>query len=510
MRHNPNLFLFLFLLVIGISPACTVVRGGGDDGKLSATIIQINDVYEIAPLNQGKEGGIARVATLKKNHLAKNPNSYLVMAGDFLSPSIFNSMQHEGKPIRGRQMVEALNAAGLDYTIFGNHEFDIREGELQSRIDESDFTWISSNALQKSNHTISPFKQRGEYLPFTKIIRMKDADGTEARIGLFGVLLPFNQVGYVQYNDALATSKIMYNQLKDSVDAVIAITHQNMEDDEKMAREIPGLAAIIGGHEHDERFARVGNVYITKAMANARSAYVLQLNINKRKKKTEVKPELVQVNETIALDSATNEVVKKWTRIAEANYASLGFDANRVVMASGDPLDGHETSVRAGSTNLTRLVTAAMKWAAPKADVVLLNGGSIRVDDFVNPPVTEYDILRTLPFGGSIVQADVKGSLITEALTTGSMNKGSGGFLHANEGVSQDATGTWLLNGQPILPQQTYRLAMAEFLFTGRESKLDFLSPKDPRVVKVYDEEKSSPLLADIRMAVVKYLQQLQ
>ena len=49
-----------------------------DDGKITVTFVQINDVYEIAPMQGGKVGGVARVATLKKQELAKNPNTLMV------------------------------------------------------------------------------------------------------------------------------------------------------------------------------------------------------------------------------------------------------------------------------------------------------------------------------------------------------------------------------------------------------------------------------------------------
>ena len=105
-----------------------------DDGKIDITFVQVNDVYEIAPLENGKVGGMARVATIKKEQLRKNQNTFLVLAGDFLSPSVYNSLKYEGSRIRGKQMVESMNAAGMDLVVFGNHEFDISETELQSRI----------------------------------------------------------------------------------------------------------------------------------------------------------------------------------------------------------------------------------------------------------------------------------------------------------------------------------------------------------------------------------------
>jgi 2',3'-cyclic-nucleotide 2'-phosphodiesterase (5'-nucleotidase family) len=165
-----------FLTIVFSSCGSTRHATSKDDGKISVNFLQINDVYEIAPLSGGKEGGMARVATLKKKYKQKNANTFLVIAGDFLSPSIYNSLQFEGKAIRGKQMVEAMNAAGMDFAIFGNHEFDIKEGELQDRINESNFQWISSNAFHKTASGIVPFKYRDTVIPKSYILNVKDAD----------------------------------------------------------------------------------------------------------------------------------------------------------------------------------------------------------------------------------------------------------------------------------------------------------------------------------------------
>ena len=169
----------------------------------------------------------------------------------------------------------------------------------------------------------------------------------------------------------MQSAKLLYNQLKDSVDAVVAITHQSIEADQILAREIPGLAVILGGHEHDQHFEKTGKTYIVKALANARSSYVVELTINTKTKKTEVDPELEKIDKRLELDSLTNAVVQKWTEIAEKNFASLGFDAKKVVVAEGKALDGREVMIRHKPTNLTRLLAQSMKAAVPKADVVI-------------------------------------------------------------------------------------------------------------------------------------------
>jgi len=211
MKFRSHLSIGLILLIVTAS-SCRTARTGAakDDNKLTAVFVQVNDVYEIAPLEGGKVGGMARVATLKKQYLQKNPNTFLVMAGDFVSPSVYNSLSYKNERIRGKQMIESMNAAGMDFAIFGNHEFDITEKELQSRIDESKFQWISSNAFHLQNGNVTPFAKRGTSLsdfPTAHILSLRDADGTTARIGLIGLVLPFNKADYVQYTDALNSAK---------------------------------------------------------------------------------------------------------------------------------------------------------------------------------------------------------------------------------------------------------------------------------------------------------------
>lgn len=510
MRH-----FCLSLVVLCVLGSCSPGRravSANDDGKIEVVFMQVNDVYEIAPIAGGREGGLARVASMKKELLAKNSNTMLIMAGDFLSPSVYNSLQFNGRRIRGQQMVEAMNAAGTDIAVFGNHEFDITEDELFTRFNESEFDWIASNTFHNRNGSIAAFQRTSgrnrQPFPKYRIYEFADADGTRARIGVFGITLPFNRASYVHYTDPLSTAKEMYALLKDSCDAVVAITHQLIEDDIEMAKQIPGLAVILGGHEHDMRFEQVGSVPVTKAHANARSAYVVTVALDKNAKTVQVSPQLRYIDTSVALDPGTAEVVDKWMKIAEQNYASLGFDAKKVLVPAGDSLDGREVYVRSRSTNLTDLVVRAMADACPEASVAIVNGGSIRLDDVLYPPITQFDILRTLPYGGPIREMEIKGALLTQVLEAGSRNRTGGGYLHSFPTSYDTVQREWKIRGEEIVPGKTYRVAFSDFLITGREQNLDFLHPQNPAVEKVYDAETSNTnAKSDIRLAIVRYLQ---
>jgi 5'-nucleotidase len=135
---------------------------------------------------------------------------------------------------------------------------------------------------------------------------------------------------------------------------------------------------------------------------------------------------------------------------------------------------------------------------AKNVDVALFNAGSIRIDDVLPPgPITEYDIIRILPFGGTIVKAQVDGALLARVLETGVNNEGIGGFLHA-WGARRD-NGTWMVQGKPIDPGQRYNVAMTDFLLSGRETNLAYLTRTDPQVHDIQE-------LGDIRHAVIAEL----
>ncbi|HEU4953683.1 MAG TPA: metallophosphoesterase, partial [Gemmatimonadales bacterium] len=126
-------------LGLGLAAAC--MPGPKPPAPLKPVrLLLINDVYVADTLNDGS-GGLARVATVRQRLADQGPILF-VLAGDVLSPSLLS------KYYGGRQMVEALNAAQLDYATFGNHEFELPRDTLVARIAESNFHWISSNCTQ--------------------------------------------------------------------------------------------------------------------------------------------------------------------------------------------------------------------------------------------------------------------------------------------------------------------------------------------------------------------------
>lgn len=458
------------------------------------TFLQINDVYEMTPV--GGEGGVARLATLQKQLEAENPNTYSVFSGDMFSPSALGTAKVDGQRLAGKQMVAAMNAFGLDFATFGNHEFDIKEAQFRQRMEETETQWFSSNVFEADG---SPFPNTPQNLIFS----VPHPSGEEVTVGMFGVTLDSNPVSYVSYTDPFQAAASHIAALKDNVDILVAVTHLSMEKDMDLAAQFPDIDLIIGGHEHENALEWHGpnRTPITKADANARTAYVIDIDFNHKTDQFQIKPRLQRITSAIPDDPETAKVVEYWRDKAYAGFESQGFEPSKQVAIVTDPLDGTEASVRTRQTTLTKLIAQSMLNNAPDTSAAIFNGGSIRIDDTILPgPITEYDIIRIMPFGGSVESVEMTGALLTQTLNQGLKNSGIGGYLQT-AGVEKIGD-SWHINGAVITADAKYNIAINDFLLTGKEQDLEFLKEDNPglRKLKTHDDLRKA-LISELKKA---------
>ena len=466
-----------------------------DDERIHVTIVHFNDIYEITPVSGGKEGGIARVATLRNELLARNPNTITTLAGDLFSPSAIGTAMYEGDRLAGRQMVDVLNHFGLDYATFGNHEFDVKENQFNQRMDEAKFTWVSSNVFRANGEPYKGVKQN-LIIPFTD-----KSSGQTFNIGLFGLTLSANNPDYVSYTDPLKTAREQVKQLTDNTDFIIALTHQAISDDETLLQDNPDVGLLLGGHEHINYQRWRGNFApLLKGDANVRSVYVIDLYFDPATGRTEVKPTFVPINDSLAEDTAIKSIADKWITIAFDAFREQGFQPEEVVTTTTVALDGLESSVRSGQTNLTELIASSLLQPYPGAELALYNSGSIRIDDMLPAgQITVYDVIRVLPFGGNVQLATIKGRLLKKTLDQGMANIGTGGYLQSANTLHKD--GAWQINNTPIHDNQIYTIAINDFLTSGRERGLDYLNANNPDLTIINQGEAY-----DIRQLVIDAL----
>lgn len=507
--------LSLIILLLVVSVACRTAKTSknntsNNQNEVLVTFLHLNDVYEISPLDNGKVGGMARVATVRKDLLKENPNTVTVLSGDFLSPSVIGTLRHEGKGIKGKQMVDVMNTVGVDWVCFGNHEFDLDQKDLQERINESNFNWLNTNALEKGIDGYVPFGkvEGGVKFPFLKttILTFKNANGDEVKVGMFGILLPSNKKDFVLYEDLFEAAKQAYAELEPKCDFVVGITHLNKVDDIKLAKMLPNVKLLMGGHDHDNMREQIGSVIMAKADANAKTAYIHRITFNKVTSKVELKSELKKIDNKIADEPTTADVVKKWEDIQDGAFKAIGLNKDEVIADLKEPLDGHETVVRNTQGNMGSMINNALLASSPnKFDCAFFNGGSIRIDDNVSGKLTQLDVLRILPFGGKLVEIKLRGRLLERVLQTGLENKGSGGYLQYEKISYDDAKKEWKIDGKLLDVNQEYNIITSDFLFSGKERNLGFFSKQNPDVISIVETFPENDVRNDIRKAVIAY-----
>lgn len=477
----------LFILAACADPADPA------DKSLRVTILQFGDVYEITPVEGGRYGGLARLATLRQQLLEDNPRTLTLLVGDFFSPSAIGTAKVDGKRLAGKQMVDVLNRVGVDYATFGNHEFDLSESDFQERLLESKFRWISSNVTDA----------RGAAFPGvleSQILRYEEGD-KELRIGLFAVTLDANPRSYVSYGDVLTAAKKQVAALAPRVDVLIALTHLSIEQDTELAKALPEIDLIIGGHEHENILLRRGKTFtpIVKGDANVRSVYVHELSFDLASRQHALDTRFVVLDKRIPEDPKVKARAEEWVEKAFAGFRASGFQPERSVAWVTEALDGREASVRNQPSFLGGLITAAMLKEWKEAELAIFNTGSIRIDDVIPPgPISEYDVIRILPFGGETASIEISGALLRQVFEAGLKNRGNGGYLQY-AGASRDAKRGWLVNGEPLEDRGTYRAVIAGFLLKGTELNLGFLK-RGVAGLKVVEEHR------DIRKAFIEEL----
>jgi len=502
------LVVFTFL---GCKTTSTISKTETSKDELVFKFVQLNDVYEVAPLSGGKYGGMARVAYVRDSISKVNPNTYLFMAGDFLNPSLIGTVKVDGERVYGRHMIEVMNAMNFDLVTFGNHEFDIGEEALQKRLNESQFQWVSANVQQVNENGGQPFKIQRNIgnIPVkdTHIITVVDGSGMKVKIGFISVTIPSNPQDFVVYGDIYSEAERAYKSLEGNVDLIVGLTHLEVEQDKELARRLPKVQFIMGGHEHNSMLVPSGDAIIAKADANAKTVYIHTLTYNVETKNLKIDSHLMPIDEKIKSKSTVKAIVDKWKTVLDTRLKEVIDDPNEVIYMANPPLDGTDSANRGIQTNLGDILTKAMAESFDDpTDAALVNGGSIRLDDMLDGEVTSLDMFRVLPFGGKVLKVKMNGRLLYEILNYGKSAGGTGAYLQRNN-IEESGIAGWMIKGKPLRMDSTYTIAISDFLMKGYD--IPFLTPEHDGVLAVYDPKPTEPG-SDIRKAVISYLKSLK
>jgi 5'-nucleotidase len=389
-----------------------------------------------------------------------SPHSAFVLGGDTISPSVAS------KVFKGAQMIAVWNALGLDYAVFGNHEFDFGDQVLRDRMKESRFKWLAANVVEK--RTGKPFFNAAPYV-------IQNLGGV--KVGFIGLLTPDTKEASkpgpeVVFLDPFVTArKYVPEMRKKGAQIIVAVTHMTIHDDKRLAEAVP-IDVICGGHEHVVLESFVGRTPIFKVASDAVNLGRIDLYYSTSKKKLEsIDWQLIPVTAEIPDDPKVAAIVKGYEE-------KLSAELDKPVGRTTVDLDARTDMNRTRETNIGNFVADAYRDYA-KADVALTNGGSIRSNAIREAgPLTRKDVLTIIPFENPVVKVEVSGAVLRKALEHGLARAGDvdNGAYPQVSGVkfSYDArrpVGSRLVevsvNGQPLDDTRTYTLATNTYVLGG-------------------------------------------
>ncbi len=198
------------------------------------TVLHTNDFHNHLSASQ---------AAFIKGGKAKYDNVLLLDSGDAISAG------NVGVRPGGEPVLTLMSETGYDAMTLGNREFHVADALLRRKIGKAGFPVLCANLRWRDDH--------GETLPTVPSLVKTLPSGK--RVGVFGLTVPMvtprmtaRLVSAFVFDDPVPAARKQISLLRPEVDALIALTHIGLREDERLAAACPELDLIIGGHSHNK------------------------------------------------------------------------------------------------------------------------------------------------------------------------------------------------------------------------------------------------------------------
>jgi len=474
------LFLPLIIVLVGV----TAIYLGINIAKKPdyITILHTNDIHgRLEPFVYRKQqqltGGLARRASLIKYIESSNENVLTVDAGDFAQGTLFFNI------FSGTPDVNLMSLAGYDVATLGNHEFDKGLQVTKNIVKQAKFPFVCANIR---------FTEDEELQSLVKPYIIRKQHGLKvAVIGLITENLKIlaNNLKNVEIFDPIETTRNIVKKINSDVDLIIVLSHEGILADIKLAKSVPEIDVIIGGHSHTLlKQPKIFNIEGDKTLVLQGGEFGVHLGrLDIKVKNKEVQSyyyDLITVDNEIKKDSYIENEIKILSK-------KIKKYKNQEVGEIAFTIGGKEDRIRSSLLRAGSLITEAIKYRFPTVDVVLQNSGGIRLYKHIPPgKMTLADVLDLYPFENKIVTLELKGSDLKSVLETSSRRfpEENGGFLQSSgleytlnsanppqflssDGLEIKKEGQRVtdikVNGVSLNPDKYYKIAINDYMFNG-------------------------------------------
>jgi 5'-nucleotidase len=216
-------------------------------------LLTINDFHGRIETD-GAVGGAAVLAGAVNQFRAENPNTVFVSAGDLIGASTFTSFIQDDNPT-----IDAMNAAGLQVSAVGNHEYDQGWSDLRDDViggadgHAAQWPYLAANVLL--DETDEPAVETPPYwVVETGGVRVgfigtvtEDLPSLVSPEGMEGLLV----TSIVETTNAYAAGLSDGDESNGEADVVVALVHEDVEGTiaETLSDDVD---VIFGGHTHEQ------------------------------------------------------------------------------------------------------------------------------------------------------------------------------------------------------------------------------------------------------------------
>ncbi|MFB8189747.1 ExeM/NucH family extracellular endonuclease [Microbacterium sp. NPDC055988] len=470
---------------------------------VSIDVVTVNDFHGRIEAD-GAAAGAAVLAGAVKQFRDANPNTIFAGAGDLIGASTFTSFINDDNPT-----IDALNAAGLDVSAAGNHEFDQGWEDLRDRVQErADWEYISSNVF---------VTETGE--PALAPAWVKELDGV--KVGFVGAvtedldsLVSPEGIKDLEVRSIADSVNAVADDLSDGdesngeADVVILLVHEgassvelsSITPDSPLGEIVYGVDddvdAIVSAHTHLAYNHVIDGRPVVSAGQYGENLGLMNIKVDPKTKElisitNEIKPLTAAGKPLYPAVPEVQAIVDKAKAEADVlgaiKVGDITADFNRARQSDG------KTENRGGESTIGNFVADVQQWSTG-ADLALMNPGGIRANltyasSNANDPagnVTYREAATVQPFANTLVTLTLTGAQLKGVLEEQWQPAGSARpFLKL--GVSEGLVYTYdraaaqgsritsiTLNGTPVDPAANYTVAANSFLAAGGDNFFTF------------------------------------
>lgn len=441
---------------------------------INIIVVHSNDIHGRAwPFSLGEEnkvGGYAAQANLVKkirDEASREGAAFLLFSGGDVNTGVPESDFSEAKPD-----FQAMKAIGYDAMVVGNHDFDHGAPLLLKQLSWVNFPFLGANVrLRKTGNYFSQpsalFNRRG------------------IKIGVVGIttdemsklILPEHSKTLLVEDGIKAALRETQNLKKDGAQVLIALSHLGLSgtgssqysvisnDDRKLAKEVPDLDLIVGGHSHTDLPEGVKEGRTLIVQSGYRGVRIGRVDLLWDPEKAEIvssKAQLIPVDPSQGEDPEIKKLVDPFKDKFEKEMGVVFFETRQALI-------GQRAESPTVELSLGNFVCDALR-KETKSDFAFFNSGGIR-SSIPKGLVKKRNILEAFPFRNKVSVGILSGAEVINLLTDGSQEAMIGGGVLQVSGLKYQIDKEGVTNvvtpEGPIDLKKNYTFATNSFVSAG-------------------------------------------